>query len=233
MRPPAAGALLLLAAVAPLISLAACGSAGPAIKATTTTNTTPASQATAPAATASVPTAPATSTPRAPANSTRPAPPLLAAGPRNGAASFKRPGADNSIPDYGHEASPAERQRATTALTIFLHARAGHDWPAVCNYLALSVRRPIEALASHSKAAGRCSYVLAALAHTHVAPAPALDPTTGLAALRIQGATAFALLRGPNNTKYVVPMQEEHGAWKMTQTTPLPYPLAPAATATP
>ncbi len=54
--------------------------------------------------------------------------------------------------------------------------------------------------------------------------------TNGVAALRIEEKTAFALFYGPNAEKYVIPMQNEDGAWKMTQIAPLHYPLGASTT---
>jgi len=61
-----------------------------------------------------------------------------------------------------------------------------------------------------------CSYLTAA--------------TRGVAALRVKGKGAFALFHGPNASKYVMPMVNEGGAWKMSQLAPVAYPLgAPGA----
>jgi hypothetical protein len=142
-----------------------------------------------------------------------------------GAAGFRVPRGDNSIPDFGHEAHPGERRPATAALSAFLHARAGHDWKTVCSLLAAATRRQLGALAKGSNATSGCPGILAALARAHTTPAPPLNAATGLAALRTEHNDAFALLHAPDNAKYVMPMKNEHGNWKMTQLTPLTYPL--------
>ncbi len=151
-----------------------------------------------------------------------------------GAASFRVTKGDNSIPDFGEEAHPSETQRADRALAGFLQARAKGEWSRVCAYLTAPRRRQFETLAKTSKGRPRgCGPVLAALLN---GPATTrADPLTndGIAALRIKNKTAFALFHGPNTSEYVMPMQNENGAWKMTQLTPVPYPLGTPAATTP
>ncbi len=96
----------------------------------------------------------------------------------------------------------------------------------MCEHLARPLHKILEALARGSKRALRnCGERLAA---TLTGPASERTDTLthgGIAALRIKGTTAFALFYGPNTNKYVMPMRNENGSWKMTQLAPLPYPL--------
>jgi hypothetical protein len=112
-----------------------------------------------------------------------------------------------------------------------MRARAGSDWPAMCEHLARPLHKILEALARGSKRALRnCGEQLAA---TLTGPASERTDTlthSGIAALRIDGKTAFALFYGPSANKYVMPMRNEGGSWKMTQLAPLPYPLTAATT---
>ncbi len=230
----------LLAAALVAVGLAACGGGGssPSTQAasavTTSTATTAAttpttSTATTPAttSTATTPTAttkPAETTPRPSTTSTSPS-----SGSGAGAAGFRAPSGDNSIPDYGSEAPPSERERAATALAAFLRARANGEWAAACTYLAATTRTQFERLLGGPKAkAGGCARVLAELSKSTAAHAETLTLTAGVAALRIKGASAFALFHGPKGSKYVMPMRSEGGAWKMSQLEPLPYPLGSA-----
>ncbi len=142
---------------------------------------------------------------------------------------FRVPGGENSIPDYGSEAHASERQRATAELAGYLEARVADEWSRACTYLAAALRDQLEKYAGTKTNGKDCAPILAALFNKtaqdgHQPPANTLT-TAGIAALRINGDNAFALYHGPNNTKYVMPMINEHGTWKMTQTTPLPYPL--------
>jgi hypothetical protein len=228
----------LLATVFAAVGLAACGSSSPASTTVTVSASAPAATsaapATTPATTASTPTAtakPAKSAPRNPSHSSSPS----ASGSGGGAAGFRAPSGDNSIPNYGNEAPPTERERATTALAAFLRARAGGEWPRACTYLAATTRTQLERLLGAVKGkaqAGGCGRTLAALSKGPAAAhADSLTLTAGVAALRIKGKSAFALFHGPKGSKYVMPMVSEGGAWKMSQLAPLPYPLGSAGAA--
>ncbi len=145
--------------------------------------------------------------------------------PSHGPAGFRVHEGDNSIPNFGREAGTSDRERALAALAAFLHARASGEWSRVCSYLARPTLHMLEGFAKHSqgKRAG-CGAALKGLL-TGPASERAYPLTNGLAALRIHGKTAFALFYGPHAQEFVMPMQSEGGAWKMTQDAPLPYPL--------
>ncbi|HWX44979.1 MAG TPA: hypothetical protein VNY52_06625, partial [Solirubrobacteraceae bacterium] len=226
MRHRCTGALLL-AAVLAAVGLAACGGGGssastPAAAVSSTASTpAPAVTATTPAttATATAPTATAKPAERAPRPSTTSTSnSSSSSGP---AASFRTPGGDNSIPDYGNEAPPTERQRATAALAAFLRARANGEWSKACTYLAGTTRSQLERLAGASK--GRvsgCGPILAALSKGP-ASTRADTLTAGVASLRIKGNSAFALYHGPKGSKYVMPLRNEGGAWKVSELAPI------------
>ena len=156
---------------------------------------------------------------------THPSTTTAPSGSGGGAASFRAPSGDNSIPDYGSEAPPTERERAAVALAAFLQARAKGEWSTACTYLAVTTRTPLERLLGRTQAkAGGCARVLAELSKSSAA-AHAETPTADVVALRIKGNSAFALFHEAKGSKYVMPMRNEGGAWKMSQLAPLPYPL--------
>ncbi|HWY19090.1 MAG TPA: hypothetical protein VNY27_10335 [Solirubrobacteraceae bacterium] len=233
-------ALLLLAAAVSAGGLLACGegSGSTASTATPSVASTPATTS-APAAstpTATTPTTTATTTPTStttPPTTPRPGSPSGSAstGSGGGAASFRAPRGDNSIPDFGAEAPASERARATAALAAFLRARASGDWSTACSQLSATTRKQLETFTRASKGNAKgCGPVLAALS-TGPAASRADTLTGGVAALRIKGTSAFALFHGPHNSKYVMPLVDEGGAWKMGQLAPLPYPLGTTAAA--
>lgn len=217
-------ALLALAPVT--LGLTACGGGGQ--------GTTTATVVKNPTATTPIATTPATSTPasaapksfteaKAPAPSSGSGP--SARGSGGGAASFKVAHGDNSIPTYGGEAHSSERARASAVLAAYLHDRANGSWTQACNYLAAATNRQLALFGKAAKGGAKgCGAVLAALSR---GPAAArADVYTGsLVALRIKGKNAFALFHGPHNSKYVMPMIDENGAWKVSQLAPLAYPL--------
>ncbi len=221
-------ALLLLVAVSPVAGLTACGSGS------TSASTTASSVASAPAATS---TATSTTTRTAtaaqpPAKAPHEASPSASGGSSSGdgggGASFREPHADNSIPDFGAEASTGELARATGALAVFLHARASGEWSRACTYLAGTTRAQLERFGGASKGGSKgCGTALAALSGGGhgASPSRAETLTGSVAALRVKGNSAFALYRGPNGNKYVMPMVKEGGAWKIGQLAPIAYPI--------
>jgi hypothetical protein len=219
-------ALLLLAVAVSAGGLAACGEGN------STASTATPSVASAPAATSAPPAStPTVTTPSTTATTPRPESSSGAApsGSGGAAASFRAPRGDNSIPDFGSEAPTSQRARATAALAAFLHARASGDWSTACSHLAASTRKQLETFTRASKGATKgCASVLAALS-TGPTAARADTLTGGVLALRIKGTSAFALYHGPHNSKYVMPMLNEGGAWKMGQLAPLAYPLGSTA----
>jgi hypothetical protein len=228
------GLLPALAAVCAAGGLLACGGGSSntttvtsnAVAAAPTTTATAATTASTPAATASTPTTPTTSTQSAPSHpATQPSTTHVSAA----ASKFIVKGGDNSIPEYGQEAAAAERARAQAALTTFLHARAHDEWSRVCTELTAPTREQMEGLLRNVKAKGKlralhgCAGVLAALSGG--AAGRTTPQLTSVASLRVKGDVAFALFYGPHDVKYVMPMRNEGGAWKVDQLTPLPYPL--------
>jgi hypothetical protein len=220
-------ALLLLVALSPAAGLTACGGGG------TSASTAASSVASAPAATStatSTPTHTATAA-QPPAKAPHQAPPSASGGSSSGGggASFREPHADNSIPDFGAEASTGELARATAALAAFLHARAGGEWAAACVYLAGPTRVQLERFGGAAKGGSKgCGTALAALSGGGghgASPSRAETLTGSVAALRVKGNSAFALYRGPNGNKYVMPMVKEGGAWKIGQLAPIAYPI--------
>jgi hypothetical protein len=157
-------------------------------------------------------------------------PPKISAAQRHragNAAPFLDAGADNSVPTFGHEASPAVRSAAEANLRAYLKARAAEQWSEACSLLAASVRGGFEKLAARSKArVSSCAKILSVLAP--LKPGVPANPLQGsLLALRVKGANAFALFQGPpTHQDYIVPMRREGGAWRPTQTAVIAYPPA-------
>jgi hypothetical protein len=142
------------------------------------------------------------------------------------AAPFLVPVGDNSIPTYGTEASASQLAGAEAAISAYLGARAEGDWATACSLMSASVQRQIAVL-SGEPGGGRSSCATAYSQLSERAPAAErADPLTqGLTALRVESPHAFALFYGPGSRQYMMPLEEEGGAWKVTQIAPLPWPL--------
>ena len=221
--------IVLLCAVVAVAGLAACGSSGGGVSSVrTTAASAPTATTTTPATTTGATPAPAAKTaPKAP--SSPPSSSFAAGGAGGGAASFREPHGDNSIPDFGGEASAGEQARAARTLAAFLDARAGGEWAKACPYLARATRAQVERFAGAAKGnAVGCGAALRALSGGGGGGRSELSGETlagAPAALRVEGKSAFALYYGQDKSKYVMPMVKEGDAWKIGQLAPLSYPL--------
>ncbi len=140
-----------------------------------------------------------------------------------GSASFRTPGGDNSIQDYGKESPDPDLEAATATLSAFLDARAEGDWAEVCKQVAAATLKPLEQLAKRAPnvKSGDCSAILEALLG---ASPPSSRANTmgeeGIASLRAEGDRSFALYHGTDGVDYVVPMVREGGVWKVGSLAP-------------
>jgi hypothetical protein len=210
----AAGLLACIAAVA----ISACG--GGSGDSTSTVATTPLTAAGG--GTAVGGGAPSRPTEQKPGSSQ--APEHGDGGKKTGATGFRRPGADNSIPDFGSEADTGVRAAATAALNAYLAARAGGQWSKSCSYLGAAIDRQVAAFVKASQGrAPNCPALLRTV--TEQSPDAASGPLRSpLAAFRVEGDKGFALFYGPHRQPYMIPMVREGGSWKVNQLDPVAYP---------
>jgi hypothetical protein len=152
--------------------------------------------------------------------------PTTAGGDGGSASGFRTPGGDNSIQEFGVEASTAEVDAATATLAAYLKARVAEDWEKDCAYLAKPAVAPLEQLAASSprlKGKG-CAAILAALASGTPRSTRANTMTGAVASLRIEGDRGFALYHGARGVDYFVPMVKEDGEWKLGTLSPSEFP---------
>lgn len=145
-------------------------------------------------------------------------------GAPEGSDSFRVPGGDNSIQDFGEEAGVAERAAASRVVVSFLEARARGDWVTVCAEMSAAALQPLERIAARSEQLrGKgCPELLATV--TGRLPAASRASTLGAAidSLRADGERGFALYHGTDGVDYVVPLAEEDGEWKVGSLEPTP-----------
>lgn len=147
--------------------------------------------------------------------------------PQEGSASFRRPGGDNSIQNYGEEADEGERDAASAAALSFMGARAVGDWEGTCAQLSSTALKPIEQLADRSPGLQDkdCAELLEALVGK--APASARASTLGgegIDSLRFEGERGFALYHGTDGQDYYLPLVKEDGEWKVGALGPSEFP---------
>ena len=142
---------------------------------------------------------------------------------KTGLAGFRRPGADNSIPDFGAEADARMRATATAALNGYLTARAGGQWNKSCAYLGAAIDRQVATFVKASQGqAPNCPTLLKTI--TEQSPETVGPLRSPLAAFRVEGDKGFALFYGPHRQPYMIPMVREGGGWKVNQLDPVAYP---------
>jgi hypothetical protein len=139
-------------------------------------------------------------------------------------AAFRTPGGDNSIQEFGEEGDSSDRSEATAGIDALYRAIASGNWAEVCaKYLSAKNLEQIELLAEKApQIKGKsCAEILGGLNQLAGAESPD-KPDGGVAALRIEGDTAFAIWRGRDGKGYALPLTLENGEWKLTALAPTP-----------
>jgi hypothetical protein len=137
-------------------------------------------------------------------------------GKAGGTAEFRVPGGDNSIQEFGAEASGTELEEAGAALHGFLDARVAGEWAKACTYLTKPTIESFEQLAARSKQKLHgCGAIMGAL--TEGLPQGNLEEAAQaeVGALRFEGDRGFLLYHGAADTDYAIPVAKEGGAWKV------------------
>ena len=142
-----------------------------------------------------------------------------------GAAQFEVKGGDNSVQEFGAEASEAELEQAATALHGFLDARAERNWATACGYLSKATAQSFSQLGAGGSGSGAkgCAANLAAL--TGKTPTSTLREAAvaDVGSLRTEGEQAFLIYRGaPKGTIYAIPIAKEGAAWKVASLSGVP-----------
>ncbi len=142
-----------------------------------------------------------------------------------GSAQFEVKGGDNSVQEFGAEASESELQAAATALHGFLDARAERNWAAACAYLSKATKQGFAQLgAGGSGAAGRgCAAILGALSGRVPTSTLREAAAADVGSLRRQGDRGFLIFRGaPKGTIYAISVAREGDAWKVASLSGVP-----------
>jgi hypothetical protein len=134
-----------------------------------------------------------------------------------GSQPFRVPGGDNSIQEYGSEASDSEREEAAIALHAFLAAQANRDWATVCTYLSQKMHEQLEQLAASSgtEKETSCTATLTSLLAGASSGTPEEVRQADVGSLRVEGDSGFILYRGARDTNFTISVVEEDGEWKM------------------
>lgn len=143
----------------------------------------------------------------------------------SGAGQFKVKGGDNSIAEFGGEASGADFAEAAEALHGYLDARAAGAWAAACGYLAPSIRSGL--VQQFGSVAGQkkltCARVIATLS---ALPEKTLreSAVADASAFRAEGDEGFILFIGARKVRYFASMKREDGRWWVAAPAPSALP---------
>lgn len=142
-----------------------------------------------------------------------------------GIAVFRVPGGPkkevNEIIDGSREASVEVREAASRVLKASFEAKARSDWAAQCLTLTKAVIEVAEENGSPFLGARTpCAKSLERAGEGADPRALANNLSGPITALRMVGGfRAFAFYRGPGGERYMIPMEEERGAWKVNSLT--------------
>ncbi|MGB7587372.1 MAG: hypothetical protein WBM00_01545 [Solirubrobacterales bacterium] len=135
-----------------------------------------------------------------------------------GSGQFIVKGGDNSVQEYGEEASPSEFEAAATALHNFLDARAESNWAAVCAYISKGTITSIEHLARGAKPGTdtSCAAILAGVISQAAKPElKAEAENADVRSLRVEGENAFVIYTN-KSVIVAMPILKEDGGWKVS-----------------
>ncbi len=131
-----------------------------------------------------------------------------------GARQFMTPGGDNSVPEYGTEASSRDRARAATVLHAYLDSEVVGDWAGACAYLSASM---VGYLESVSQAGQReCPTVLREINSNASRESLQRAAKVDVGSLRVEGQQGFLIFFGPEQFPFAMPVVEEDGEWRLS-----------------
>lgn len=136
-----------------------------------------------------------------------------------GSAQLETKGGDNSIVEYGQEASASEREAAATSLHAYLDSLVARRWAAACSYMSLGLIAGLEQLPQLAKQKTDiegCPEILEALNGNTPDSALQAGAKADVVSLRAQGDRAMVIYRGPADRGYVMPMVREEGVWRVS-----------------
>jgi len=142
-----------------------------------------------------------------------------------GIAPYREAGADNSIEEYGHEASSAELKQAARAVHAYLVARVERDWVAACALSSPYLRHHIKVVYefTHPGKPRSCAEMFRALAPGEPPIADTTRKSTEVDAdsLRVEGTTGFLFFDGDIEGRKLI-MVRVGARWKPAGLLPTP-----------
>ena len=138
------------------------------------------------------------------------------ADPSKGGQNFRGPDGENPQQAvFGHEASGAERARASRVVEGWLRARAATDWAADCGYFSRRYRHALVAEDATGVSSGEVQNCRQALAFFGIAASGDYKNTLSgpIDRLRVASGLGIALYHGNDGNDWAVTMEKEAGKW--------------------
>jgi len=142
--------------------------------------------------------------------------------PSRGWQNFRGPNGGNTQAVFGHEASGAERARASRVVTGWLRARAVTDWAADCSYFSRRYRHALVAEDATNVSNGEVQNCPQALEFFGFAASGDCKNTLSgpIDRLRVGGGLGIALYHGNDGNNWAVTMEKEAGRWRLAISEP-------------
>jgi hypothetical protein len=130
---------------------------------------------------------------------------------------FFVPGGDNLVQLYGHEASSAERERASRVVEAWMRARAAGDWEKVCRYFSAETAsyalRTATAVTGRRKVGGCAKSIAVVFKRTDRTRTNTM--TGPIDSLRIGQGRGYAQYHGNDGRDWIVPVTRERNGWRV------------------
>lgn len=130
-------------------------------------------------------------------------------------------GGDNSIQDFGQEASQADRAAAARSLTAYLTAISRGDAKTACALLASSATQQVQQSGSSAAGTG-CPALVGRIAASMPAQLKGQLRGARVLSVRVSGDHGFIIFDGVGPKVSNMPLVKEGGQWKVAAVGPIP-----------
>ncbi len=137
-----------------------------------------------------------------------------------GAERFLVKGGDNTVQEFGAEASPAEFEEAAAALHNFLDARVERNWSAACTYLDRKLTKSLEEFESAYQRSPTCAGGLKRSTNPRIMGELRDEAAQAdVFSLRAENVLGFLIFRATPHNVRVMSMNRDGGHWKVDSLT--------------
>jgi hypothetical protein len=143
--------------------------------------------------------------------------------PKGPTREFIVPGGDNAVPEYGHEATTAERKQASAVIQKWMQARAAKNFVEECRYFARDAIKSLVAEDAEVVSGGKVKTCPQALVYFgSKASGDFKNTLTGpIDSLRVSGDHGFAQYHGKGGIDWELGVAREGGKWWVAGTAPI------------